>query len=580
MPPTGDLAPESCTWLPLVRSLESYRDVVGNAVDLVVRTVGSESAGIMLFEPESCELVLQPPAFRVADDVARLYRVSLSEGGNAVRVFTSRQWYLSNNCERDPHIIQRYVRLFGARSLVTVPIIVEDKTVGVLHAINKVNGAFSPSDAEMLSTIAAGIGIVVQKSIRIQKINRELEKLEQRVETYRSALAGVIDLSIAFTGCNQDNFLEAAAHRLGLPVAVYDPAGILRVASGDRFPPRLPPSARDMRESDVITVTGADGIAITPIRQMRRSLGYLAVDCYGKPIDEALKYSVLYVSSLIGLLLHNRIKDDPLGELLVHVYSSWVRSISSNDSQVGGGTLSLNLANTLGSRCIAMILLPSGGYQTDDSVTGLIYWHASRVLRSLESKTGYRAIVAVVNDFILVLAELRRDVDPHRLAEQAIDALGVIKEFGAFKVAFTVVSCDLTSLRREIRALSDLARLYRAAGKGSEVIVDLRDIWSVKEIFSLDAETLRSIVTEVLGPIMNLSADDRELLLATVEAYASHAFSVTQTSAALCVHPSTVKYRLARIQQMLGLCLKDSDARFRIALAVRAYRILRAIGGP
>ena len=66
--------------------------------------------------------MLQAPAFGVhAESTVGLYRVPLSAGGNAARVFLSREPYIANDAQHDPRFIQRFVRLFDTRNTVTVP---------------------------------------------------------------------------------------------------------------------------------------------------------------------------------------------------------------------------------------------------------------------------------------------------------------------------------------------------------------------------------------------------------------------------------------------------------------------------
>src|SRR5262249_8205833 len=99
----------------LIRSLPDFEQMVANLVQTVTALFNAEKAGVMLWDSESQELVLQKPAFGVSNpEIIDQYRVRLSHGGNAIRVFTTGQPYLSNDCPGDTKIIQKYVDLFGS----------------------------------------------------------------------------------------------------------------------------------------------------------------------------------------------------------------------------------------------------------------------------------------------------------------------------------------------------------------------------------------------------------------------------------------------------------------------------------
>ena len=128
-------------------STADYEQALATLIQTISELLDAESAGFMLYDPERSELVLQQPAFGIDDpEMISAYHVSLREGGNAVRVFLSRSPYMSNDAERDPRLIRRFVRLFHARSTISVPLVVEDQAIGVCHAINKRGGPFTDED--------------------------------------------------------------------------------------------------------------------------------------------------------------------------------------------------------------------------------------------------------------------------------------------------------------------------------------------------------------------------------------------------------------------------------------------------
>jgi DNA-binding PucR family transcriptional regulator len=73
-----------------------------------------------------------------------------------------------------------------------------------------------------------------------------------------------------------------------------------------------------------------------------------------------------------------------------------------------------------------------------------------------------------------------------------------------------------------------------------------------------------------LAPLAHLAPGPRERLAATLKAWLDQPGQVQAVAAALGVHPQTVRYRLKQLRELFGERLEDPEARFELALALRA----------
>lgn len=91
-------------------------------------------------------------------------------------------------------------------------------------------------------------------------------------------------------------------------------------------------------------------------------------------------------------------------------------------------------------------------------------------------------------------------------------------------------------------------------------------------------KTLEGMVEGTLGPL--LSADSREGTdyVRTLRGWLSQDRHLERTAALLHVHPNTVRYRIGRAQDVLGLDLRNVDNRFQIDLALRVLDALEGTG--
>lgn len=83
--------------------------------------------------------------------------------------------------------------------------------------------------------------------------------------------------------------------------------------------------------------------------------------------------------------------------------------------------------------------------------------------------------------------------------------------------------------------------------------------------------SVRDLASEMLEPLSALAASKRGPLQATLAVYLSLDRSITGTAKHLQVHPHTVRYRLAKIRELLGDVLDVPDHRLALQIALREH---------
>ncbi len=91
-------------------------------------------------------------------------------------------------------------------------------------------------------------------------------------------------------------------------------------------------------------------------------------------------------------------------------------------------------------------------------------------------------------------------------------------------------------------------------------------------------KTLESMVDGTLGPLLSADADDGTDYVRTLRGWLSQDRHLERTAALLHVHPNTVRYRIGRAGDVLGLDLKNVDNRFQLDLALRVLDALEGTG--
>jgi hypothetical protein len=123
----------------------------------------------------------------------------------------------------------------------------------------------------------------------------------------------------------------------------------------------------------------------------------------------------------------------------------------------------------------------------------------------------------------------------------------------------------VASLRPARRLLALAPRSDGTAPRVDDHLVDL----------ALDAarEPLAALAERRLGALDGRTEASRERLAETLLAWLELQGSAPAVAQRLHVHPQTVRYRLARLREVLGDALDDPEARFELLLALRVERL-------
>jgi len=152
---------------------------------------------------------------------------------------------------------------------------------------------------------------------------------------------------------------------------------------------------------------------------------------------------------------------------------------------------------------------------------------------------------------------------------------------------------------RPIGTPTELATAYDQATKAMQIgrrihgpgAVTGFDSLGVYRLLSLidDTEELRSFAHESLGPLLALDRPERDDLLQTLETLVECNLNVAKAARRLYFHYNTLRYRIIKLERLLGPFTTNPNLRLQIELALQIIRIremlqdmpdqLRAPGG-
>jgi len=255
-----------------------YEQVLAALIEKVCGLLDAESGGFMLYDPAAGELQLQRPALGLDDDDDRIdvYRVPLSAGGNAVTVFLTGQPYFTNDAPNDPRCIQRYIELFDVERFMTVRLQVQDRPIGVFHAMNRRDADFTVDDQDLLQLVAPHLAVMIQSAAMLRSLRKHERELERLIQMHNS----LIDMAIR--GHDLTDLARRLAELLQFDVVVCEADGQPMVATDARrrLPAQVPALLRHAMESPVTQHRtqrlGLDqgGEAVVTRRRRARAVGH------------------------------------------------------------------------------------------------------------------------------------------------------------------------------------------------------------------------------------------------------------------------------------------------------------------
>ncbi|MGO9957224.1 MAG: GAF domain-containing sensor histidine kinase [Solirubrobacteraceae bacterium] len=216
----------------LIEQPSNYAELDSAITQVVRRLLRAERAGVFMWSDDD-EALRAVPGTLGSDPAVELPCHGACDWASSVtRVFVSGDPYLANRPFDDPGVRSDYVREFAMRRVLTVPIAVSGRRVGVLQVINKATD-FTQQDLHVAEAIAPAVAAAVQATDLRHRL-RQTRRLEQIFTSTAVAIASGRELHEYL-----DSTLESLCDAIGGSVIALVPAAadpvICRVGDPSRI---------------------------------------------------------------------------------------------------------------------------------------------------------------------------------------------------------------------------------------------------------------------------------------------------------------------------------------------------------
>ena len=150
-------------------------------MDAATELTESEAASVMLLDPRTRELYI---AATSRSSHPGLNGMTVPLDSIAGTILVSEKPLIVPDVHQDPRFHEAVSESvdFPVRSILGVPMLAEGRKVGVLEALNKIEGEFTQDDVQTLATLASLAAVAIRKAgliIQLQNANEQLNDLDQ-----------------------------------------------------------------------------------------------------------------------------------------------------------------------------------------------------------------------------------------------------------------------------------------------------------------------------------------------------------------------------------------------------------------
>lgn len=234
--------------------------------------------------------------------------------------------------------------------------------------------------------------------------------------------------------------------------------------------------------------------------------------------------------------------------------------------------------------CLAVILGPDQGGEPAPAVRAAV----GRLLGAGGAPAGASLLFAELDDMaVLLQARGRKEAaeEAPQLARRVAEWLAdrCAQRFPELEVTVGIGNrrADLLGISASYREAQEAARLgRRVLPAGARAVYEYAALEPHALLQHLPGEIREGYFARTLGVLAQHDQKHGTEFLRTLEVYLARSGRLAEVAQRLYVHRNTVKFRIARIEELLGVDLGDGETAFRLQLALRLAHLRGLPGKP
>ncbi|MFS0824518.1 helix-turn-helix domain-containing protein [Bacillus sp. 1P02SD] len=470
-----------------------------------------------------------------------------------------------------------YVEVSGGTEL-TVPLLVNLKTIGVIYVTTGGEGYFTEEDLEFLKFVSDFVSMQIENA-RLYKFEYESKKsletiLEHQQELVKKTVKGADLVEITNTISAMIDSTVFLYDRFMNPITSKVKGEERHLQNGYQHEIKKMKNEITKLRAENLTITVNDtDLHVLPILQGTQALGYMIVSLYQKKMHRLIRLTIDYVLNVYAIeFIKQKLVLDTKEQIQEgFINQLFTKTIENPEKIIQYATLTnwdILEPHT--------VVVCSYLTEDDDNIV-LIEAKKSRVWDQIKSDLSfhYKNIIfsRKSDDFIIIVQTPNEQNFWERLYASMSEVINKVEPTLNLYVG----------IGGNISKLDDYYDSYMKASKAKNVIMNrnpnggyaIYDNLGTYTILSntSDAQSARLFIKKNLGTLIQYSDKNNVDLFRTLKVFLLHNGNVREASNALFIHRSTLEYRIDRIAELLNVDLNDAEVRFELLMAYKLYHL-------
>lgn len=495
------------------------------------------------------------------------------------------------NAMTDPRTISSTMREWGVRAVMGVPMVVNDDVIGILFADAKDERRdFDTEEEEVASAFATLAAIAVQQAQLTADLQSAKATLAKQNQILKNAAAVDERLTrLVIDGCDIGEIVTTVANLLSAPCAVFDRdlERIAAVAADPAEPPSTeqfracvesdPELARSIRDPgrhpEVVGPFSRQGVRkrllLAPVNAGGERLGTLVGVEGRRRISDGDVLALRRAANVLAveMVAQRRVSAaewDARSSLAAHLIH---RTADRDGRDRQAAFLGVDLALP---RVICLFSLPAAATGVD----------GRQVAARLEARRrDLECFETAVAEGVALCLEL--PAGPNRAAALAAvkelvgEACEDLLEIGPLAASISPVCAgpdDYPGAYAAARELLDCV-VAHCPPRARPAVLAAGDVGAARQFLaSIDRDAARDYARQTFGALDNGRRSGEQLML-TLRVFFEECSSIKAAAGRLGVHDNTIRYRIARIEELTGYSFDDADDVLRIHLGLKILEL-------
>lgn len=540
----------------------SISQIIENTVERACRGTQASGACVYMFDEEKECFNLTPPLY---GNISPLGKIQLRKGDKNLESYFP--------C----------LEVEGGDKL-TVPLVVNLRTIGVLHVVAEEDRQFLREDVDFLKFVSEFVSMQIENA-RLYKFEHDSKKqlemiLEHQQELVKKTAKGediftitktisqMLDLSIYLF----DRFMKLVTSWIRNEERDLEPI-YERAINEETY------KIMDKPRTGNIVIDEHTSIIVRPIKGGQELYGYVMIPLHKKKLNRINNLMIDYVLNVYAIEF---VKQKLVLDAKEQVRESFISQLVSQPLKEKEKLIqyaTLTNWNILEPHRVGVLSFRF----KDEEIKDIVKMESERtriwddIKISLKEEYPNLVLSRKDQDFIIIV---------NRKEEGEKKAIFWENVYKKIKRAVDKIKRDVIvtlGIGGETESITDYYISYSQATKAKNVLCDQQKLGGVSFYDDLgsytilnnidDVDSAQMFVMKKLGPLLEYSQKNNVDLFSTLKVYLQNNGNLREASNELYIHRSTLEYRIERIEDILNVDLDSAEVRFEFMMAFKLYSL-------